>query len=683
MLKINRLKIQVKTRKGLFGSDNYFDKKINFIASHSNTKGKSSLIESIYYCLGFEELVGGKGEKALKPVFRDKLIYNSEAEVKVIDTDFYLEVVGEGNVTKTLNRTAGNSQINSNLIRIYNGSISDVFEHKCTYEDTYVHLSGAASNEKGFHNVLEDFIGLCLPKVPCYDGENRKLYLQILFSSIFIEQKRGWAGLFAALPTYFKIRDPQKRSIEYLLNMDSLEIEKKKRECKDRELNIKREWELTYNNINIILNQSLCEIENIDSKPHSLEGSVGPKVYKILDGGKKEQIELYIERLKDELKKLESSEDTVGPHLSELEIEFYSKQDELLQIEVNLEEEKKKIAYEKQNIKSLKESLAAVEYDLKNNKEIVRLKKLGSDKNLIFNEGKCPLCRHNIQDSLITPMSNVKVMSIEENIRHLESQENIIKFSLKSSTINESKMRNNIRLLEKKIITYRRILRSIKNDLYSKDKSISESIVMKKILIKNSIEDLKYSMEEVNEQYKRLIYLSNEWVEISNIYRGLPKTNFSKNDKMKIESLKDNFVYYLNCFGYDSVGNISRVEISPDKLIPIINGFDIKFDSSASDGVRVIWAFTLSLLKTSLKYGGNHPGILIFDEPGQQSMVVGDLLKLIDELEKLDERVQVIIGITLDGAAIEERINTLDKLSTNLILVQERSITYILDENEF
>ena len=64
-------------------------------------------------------------------------------------------------------------------------------------------------------------------------------------------------------------------------------------------------------------------------------------------------------------------------------------------------------------------------------------------------------------------------------------------------------------------------------------------------------------------------------------------------------------------------------------------------------------------------------------------MVVGDLLKLIDELEKLDERVQVIIGITLDGAAIEERINTLDKLSTNLILVQERSITYILDENEF
>ena len=147
--------------------------------------------------------------------------------------------------------------------------------------------------------------------------------------------------------------------------------------------------------------------------------------------------------------------------------------------------------------------------------------------------------------------------------------------------------------------------------------------------------------------------------------------------------MKDNFVYYLNCFGYDSVGNISRVEISPDKLIPIINGFDIKFDSSASDGVRVIWAFTLSLLKTSLKYGGNHPGILIFDEPGQQSMVVGDLLKLIDELEKLDERVQVIIGITLDGAAIEERINTLDKLSTNLILVQERSITYILDENEF
>ena len=70
MLKINRLRIIVNTESGKFGFDERFEKQLNFIASHKNTRGKSSCIEAIYYCLGLEELIGGKNEKALKPVFR-------------------------------------------------------------------------------------------------------------------------------------------------------------------------------------------------------------------------------------------------------------------------------------------------------------------------------------------------------------------------------------------------------------------------------------------------------------------------------------------------------------------------------------------------------------------------------------------------------------------------------------
>lgn len=63
-----------------------------------------------------------------------------------------------------------------------------------------------------------------------------------------------------------------------------------------------------------------------------------------------------------------------------------------------------------------------------------------------------------------------------------------------------------------------------------------------------------------------------------------------------------------------------------------INGFDMKFDSSASDGIRVIWAFTMALLQVSIEKDGNHPGIIIFDEPLQQSIVPEDMKSFIESV---------------------------------------------------
>ena len=65
MLKINRLQIKIITDQGDYGIDEQFYEGLNFLASDDNTCGKSSIIEAIYYGLGFEEIIGGKGEKYL------------------------------------------------------------------------------------------------------------------------------------------------------------------------------------------------------------------------------------------------------------------------------------------------------------------------------------------------------------------------------------------------------------------------------------------------------------------------------------------------------------------------------------------------------------------------------------------------------------------------------------------
>ncbi|WP_257788845.1 hypothetical protein [Clostridium argentinense] len=41
---------------------------------------------------------------------------------------------------------------------------------------------------------------------------------------------------------------------------------------------------------------------------------------------------------------------------------------------------------------------------------------------------------------------------------------------------------------------------------------------------------------------------------------------------------------------------MDEMKISEEKLLPIVNGFDMKFDSSASYNIRAIWAFTFALM---------------------------------------------------------------------------------------
>lgn len=59
MLRINRLRVEINTANGMYGIDESFKKGLNFVASKENTCGKSSILAAIYYCLGFEQILGG------------------------------------------------------------------------------------------------------------------------------------------------------------------------------------------------------------------------------------------------------------------------------------------------------------------------------------------------------------------------------------------------------------------------------------------------------------------------------------------------------------------------------------------------------------------------------------------------------------------------------------------------
>ena len=161
MLRINRVKVEIITDNGVYGVDTSFGKGLTFLSSEKNTCGKSSILAAVYYCMGMEEIIGGRGEKVLTSVFKTT-IEDGNKTWNVLQSCAYLEISNGAEVI-TLFRPAKMANKDSRMITVYYSSMEDIADPTTLSIDTYVHFPNAAINDKGFHNFLEKFLYLQLP----------------------------------------------------------------------------------------------------------------------------------------------------------------------------------------------------------------------------------------------------------------------------------------------------------------------------------------------------------------------------------------------------------------------------------------------------------------------------------------------------------------------------------------
>ena len=151
MLRINRLRIEINTANGVYGIDESFQSGLNFVASLENTCGKSSILAAVYYCLGFEQILGGAGgigSKVLTSAFKTTIEDNGKPWT-VTESGAYLEI-SNGNETRTIYRNVKSESRNDRLMTVYYGDLDSISDYKTISEDFYVNIQNAATSEKVF-----------------------------------------------------------------------------------------------------------------------------------------------------------------------------------------------------------------------------------------------------------------------------------------------------------------------------------------------------------------------------------------------------------------------------------------------------------------------------------------------------------------------------------------------------
>lgn len=656
MIRIEAIKININTSTGIFGRTLHFEKGLNIIRAN-NTSGKSSIFGSVIYGLGFEELLGSRNEKALQSVFKSvvkELVNHNRNEViesTVLQSEIYLQI-SNGNESITTKRYIVNKSIRPQAIEVFLGK--QVSDENAKFEriSMYVHDSGASTNEEvGFHKFLQNFIGLTLPEIINQDGRKTPLYLPLLASAHYIEQKSGWSDFYANMP-YYGIRDAQSKVFEYLLNFDVFDVAAKRQIVLNLYKTIEEKWKIKLEAIRGVVKRGGGEIIGIPDAPEILSNEVKPYT-RFYRAGKSFLIEELIEKTKNDLKEVyESLKVPLNQNIDKIQASLNQTKEQVNRYEILYDSLHSEISQQKERIRGYNMQLRNVEEDLRKNKDVEKIQRLGLEENLKLGNSFCPTCNQEIQDLLFEKGLNIIPMRIDENIDFLNAQQKMIEAfiaNLKEIILDkETQMAS----LETAIQEGRAKIRSLKKDLISDDRLPSEEIIERKVVLEREHNFLVQLREDIDDAIDGMYEISEEFRKYKIKESELPKEYLSYRDKAKISFFEERFKSLLSNFKFTSK-QITSIKISTEKYTPVYevrleNGItrqvDIRFESSASDFIRVQWAYYLALMQTSLLQKGNHFLSLMFDEPQQQSASNQSFKAFLDELQNCNKEQSIVFA---------------------------------------
>lgn len=637
MIKIRAINIVVNTTSGLFGANYSFNSGLNIIRG-DNTSGKSSLFQAIIYSLGFEELIGSRNEKTMQSVLKDVVEYPKDREHQVIQSHVELEFENTQGKALTVKRSIIDPVRSPILIDVYLGAVLTSDLSNIPFKPMYIHDKGGASdNIYGFHSYLEKFLNWNLPIVLNKSGQNKKIYLQQIASAFIIEQKVGWSDFLATMPHY-GLSNKEARVIEFLLKLDVYKIKHLKQELNLEKKAIESEWKTLYKEFKRFAAKGGGYLSELDDKPSIINDTSRISIFLTFEEEQYTILE-YIEKQEELLEKQEKTKTgKVSDNIVKNEKQLGKLNQEINAIALSFDKLSEDLAFDKNKLGNYQEQQKSLEEDLRKNKGAQKVKKLGSNLDSFSAKNICPTCEQPVKDSLLPFDISENPMLIEDNIAFIEAQIQMIKVHIANtySKIQEKeliKKKLNIMLSEK-----RKTIRNLKKELTSDERLPSEVEIEHKLNIKKRIKFYSSYLEDFHELTDEVALLSKRYEQLLIDEKNLPDDYFSENDNAKLKKLGKEFRRLVKLFGYRSKSD-KYIAISKDNYLPVTqqqfgsgSSYNLKFDSSASDFIRCIWAYTCSLYLTSLKFGGNHPKLLMFDEPKQQDISMDHFRTFLSEL---------------------------------------------------
>ena len=643
-LTINVLKLVASTKLGPVGRVIRFTDGLNLIRA-DNSSGKSTALQSIVYALGLEGMLSASHRIPLAHAMTHRVLING-VERDITESHVELQITNTSGESIVMRRSVVGAT-DSHLITVTRGPAL-TSDGQYPKEEYFVRLSGAAKSPAGFHRFLASFIGFELPRVGRMDGSEGPLYLETIFPYFYVEQKHGWTSLQARMPTYLGIRDVGRRSAEFVLGLEASERALRRQRLTSNLSELETQWQLAAHGIEESARSAKVVIQNDRAKIG--DGVSDDSFRPVVSVGREwASLSEALERMRDKHSALLAEEmTTVGESAPLIELDLASYETALrqaLSTYAGLNIERTDV---EEQLNQVARRIDALEEDLQKHRDALTLEKFGAEHAVtMLAEHMCPTCHQDLDDGVEI---SAHAMSAAENIEFIRRQ--IATFSGSQADLNRVNAAMAIRQksLSEQVHDLRNAIRVARDALRSPNSLPSAVEISKRIVLRERIDVLSSVESGLASRREALAALASQWADQKKLLNELTKTGPSGADEAKVASVETSVRAQLEAYGFDSL-KPSDIAIDRVSYRPTNDGFDLGFDLSASDMIRVIWAYLFAMLDSGTQHGGNHVGLLIFDEPRQQDAARESYRALLRHAGAKERRGAQIIFATSENSA--------------------------------
>lgn len=664
-LRLRHLRMRAITASGPYGADIGFEPGLNVLWA-DNTKGKSTCMQGMLYALGLEKMLSPRRETPLPHVMTSFLRNDDGTTESVLESSVSLEVQNGAGSIITVHRPVKQTGVDNRLITVDFGPVlTDPTSHP-ERRNFFVWDPGAAQREDGFHRFLEDFLGWRLPIVRRYDSPEGKLYLETIFPLFWVEQKSGWSAIPAAIPTYLKIREVQKRAVEFIMDLDIHKLELERQRLQERLDQNARDWRALWDETDRHVRRSGGKTEALPQRPTVAPDELGRGHVLIAEESSWVSLKNLLSQLRRRVADLNDAPvPAVGASADHLvrELEVLEKQvDEINRGRI---ETYKARQLKRADIGSLERRIRSLADDMQKNQDVQKLQRYAGSAGSLTPD-HCPTCEQSLVDSLMSQQVLTAVMPIEDNIEYIRSQMKMFEDILQREQEELSKIEIRTAQSDRDLNDLYSRIRTVRADLVAPTGNPSAVAIEERLRAEARIRELETIQATVDDAVARMQTLAASQAQLLSEAANLPKDKMTELDKSKFNTLTNSLRNLARDFGF-STFNPNELTIDEDTYRPQKEGYEIGFETSASDAIRLKWAYQLGLLELAQQHPTHHPGMLLFDEPRQQSsspVSFANLLERAATRQRADQ--QVIVSTSEDLDALTDILSRIECKKTIL-----------------
>lgn len=622
-LRFHRILLRSISEKSVFEADVRFAEGFTVLWA-DNTMGKSTCLNAVMYALGMEGIWGSGDRVPLPAAMTSRIEDEAGDKHHVLESYCMLEFSGMDAAPRTVRRHVRHATKERKLIESWEAPLEAVLEGAVAPpRHYYVKRSHAATREGGFHAALPKWIGWTLPEVTTYQDDRSLLYVETLFPYLFVEQKRGWQPVHLRMPGYLGIREADRRSLEFVLNLDAGERGRRLQTLRAQEAALRNSWSESVASFRAGASKEAISVEGLpDALGAEWPPTPEPQLFVTdIDDGEARTVALahWLELTRHQLHEWDrAAVPRVAAVSAAVERSLRAAEQELQDVVAlghRAAERDSRLRIERAAVST---RITAVDEDIQRYDDVRILTTLGAEHGLDVADDRCPTCRRSLGGTLIA-VEHAEVADVPSTLDALKEQRHALEGLSRRLDRDINDQQRLLEAAQRKATQLREAIRAQRRTLRSSAESPSEEHIRRRLLLEQRVDRADLVDAQWTELKERLGELSARYRAVAEEIRELKDSVLSDEDGSKLLKLRSVVRSQLAAYGFTSCAP-AEIAISPTTYRLVTDGLDLGIDMSASDQIRAVWAHLLGLVELSGEFEDmRHPGVLIFDEPRQQS----------------------------------------------------------------